>query len=59
MSISRIDDLLSQMRFREVPKRSQFSVPFELADGFVIGVKGLAAITNCLNTGSLFQSVMV
>jgi len=40
ISISRIDDLLSQMRFHEVPKRAQFSIPFELASGFVIGTKG-------------------
>ena len=40
ISITRIDDLLAQMRFHEVPKRSQFAVPFELANGFVIGVKG-------------------
>jgi len=41
ISITRIDDLLSQMRFHEVPKRAIFSIPFQLADGFVIGVKGL------------------
>jgi ATP-dependent DNA helicase 2 subunit 1 len=41
ISITRIDDLLSQMRFHEVPKRAIFSIPFRLADGFVIGVKGL------------------
>ncbi|KAJ7265510.1 SPOC like C-terminal domain-containing protein [Mycena haematopus] len=40
ISISRIEDLLAQMRFHEVPKRAQFSVPFQLADGFSIGVKG-------------------
>lgn len=40
ISISRIEDLLSQMRFREVPKRALFSVPFQLADGFTIGIKG-------------------
>lgn len=38
--ITRIDDLLEQMRFHEVPKRALFSIPFELADGFVIGIKG-------------------
>lgn len=42
ISITRVDDLLSQMRFHEVPKRALFSVPFELAKGFVIGVKGCA-----------------
>lgn len=38
--MARIDDLLAQMRFREMPKRALLSIPFELADGFVIGVKG-------------------
>jgi len=40
ISISRIDDLLSQMRFHEVPKRAQFSIPFKLANDFTIGIKG-------------------
>ena len=40
ISIGQIEELLAQMRFHEVPKRSQFAVPFELANGFVIGVKG-------------------
>ena len=42
MSITRIEDLLAEMRFHEVPKRALFSIPFELAEGFVIGIKGLA-----------------
>ncbi|KIY71036.1 Ku DNA-binding complex, Ku70 subunit [Cylindrobasidium torrendii FP15055 ss-10] len=45
VSISRIDDLLAQMRFREVPKRAQFSVPFKLAEGLTIGVKGYGLVT--------------
>ncbi|KAI9457031.1 SPOC like C-terminal domain-containing protein [Boletus coccyginus] len=45
ISITRIDDLLSQMRFHEVPKRALFSIPFELGKGFVIGVKGYGLIT--------------
>ncbi|KAJ7098685.1 SPOC like C-terminal domain-containing protein [Mycena belliarum] len=45
ISISRIEDLLAQMRFHEVPKRAQFSIPFELADGFTIGVKGYGLVT--------------
>lgn len=45
ISISRIEDLLSQMRIHEVPKRTLFSVPFELAKGFVIGVKGYGLIS--------------
>jgi ATP-dependent DNA helicase 2 subunit 1 len=40
ISISRIEDLLSQLRFHEVPKRSQFSVAFQLAENFTIGIKG-------------------
>ena len=40
ISIGRIDELLAQMRFHEVPKRAAFSVPFTLAPDFVIGVKG-------------------
>lgn len=40
VSITKVDDLLSQMRFHEVPKRALFSIPFELGEGFVIGVKG-------------------
>ncbi|KAH7884884.1 SPOC like C-terminal domain-containing protein [Phlebopus sp. FC_14] len=45
ISITRIDDLLSQMRFHEVPKRALFSIPFELGKGFVIGVKGYGLVT--------------
>ncbi|OJA08279.1 hypothetical protein AZE42_03775 [Rhizopogon vesiculosus] len=45
ISITRIDDLLSQMRFHEVPKRAIFSIPFRLADGLVIGVKGYGLVT--------------
>lgn len=40
MSITRIEDLLAQMRFHEVPKRALFSISFELAENFVIGIKG-------------------
>ncbi|KAF8214122.1 SPOC like C-terminal domain-containing protein [Mycena galopus ATCC 62051] len=45
ISISRIEDLLAQMRFHEVPKRAQFSISFELASGFTIGVKGYGLVT--------------
>ncbi|KAH9917274.1 ku70-like protein [Fomitopsis serialis] len=45
ISIARVDDLLEQMRIREVPKRAQFSVPFQLAKDFTIGVKGYGLIT--------------
>jgi ATP-dependent DNA helicase 2 subunit 1 len=45
LSISRIDDLLEQMRFHEAAKRALFSIPFELATGFIIGIKGYGLIT--------------
>lgn len=47
MSITRIEDLLAQMRFHEVPKRSIGSLPFEIAPGigFKIGVKVFGLIT--------------
>ncbi|THH23094.1 hypothetical protein EUX98_g8084 [Antrodiella citrinella] len=45
ISITRIDDLLAQMKFREVPKRALFSIPLELASEFVIGVKGYGLVT--------------
>lgn len=48
ISVSRIDDLLAQLRFREMPKRSLFSIPFELAEGFVIGVKGCVKLPETL-----------
>lgn len=40
ISISRIEDLLAQMTFREVTKRALFNIPFELSKGFTFGVKG-------------------
>ncbi|KAI0763322.1 ku70-like protein [Trametes elegans] len=45
VSITRMEELLAQLRFHEVPKRALFSVPFTLAPGFVIGVKGYGLIT--------------
>ncbi|KAJ3811893.1 SPOC like C-terminal domain-containing protein [Lentinula aff. lateritia] len=45
ISISRIEDLLSQMRFREVAKRALFNIPFALAKGLTIGVKGYGLVT--------------
>ncbi|KAH7910526.1 SPOC like C-terminal domain-containing protein [Hygrophoropsis aurantiaca] len=45
ISITRIDDLLSQMRFHEVPKRALFSVQFELSKGLVLGIKGYGLVT--------------
>ncbi|KAF8631983.1 hypothetical protein AX15_002093 [Amanita polypyramis BW_CC] len=45
ISITKIEDLLSQMRFHEVPKRSLFSIPFHIAEGFTIGIKGYGLVT--------------
>ncbi|KAI0711857.1 ku70-like protein, partial [Cerioporus squamosus] len=45
ISIGRIEELLAQMRFHEVPKRALFSVPFTLAPDFTIGVKGYGLIS--------------
>ncbi|KAG6877955.1 hypothetical protein C0993_001573 [Termitomyces sp. T159_Od127] len=45
ISITRIEDLLAQMRFREVPKRAHYSVPFKLGEGLTIGVKGYGLVT--------------
>ncbi|KAF9818760.1 hypothetical protein IEO21_02540 [Rhodonia placenta] len=45
ISITRVDELLAQMSFHEVPKRALFSVPFEFAKGFTIGVKGYGLVT--------------
>ncbi|VDC04946.1 unnamed protein product [Peniophora sp. CBMAI 1063] len=44
LSITRIDELLNQMRVYEVPKRSHFSINFQLGEGFVIGVKGYGLV---------------
>ncbi|KDQ58968.1 hypothetical protein JAAARDRAFT_33696 [Jaapia argillacea MUCL 33604] len=45
LSITRIEDLISQMRIYEVPKRALFSLGLKLADGFVLGVKGYGLVT--------------
>jgi len=45
ISITRIEELLEQMRIKEVPKRTLFSIPFHLAEGFTIGVKGYGLVT--------------
>ncbi|KAJ3501671.1 hypothetical protein NMY22_g18843 [Coprinellus aureogranulatus] len=45
ISITRIEDLLAQMRFHEVPKRALFTAPLKLGEGFTIGVKGYGLVT--------------
>ena len=62
ISITRIDDLLSQMRFHEVPKRAQFSVGLELGKGWVISVKGYVRVFFVgfwWNSSLRFQSALV
>ena len=44
ISIAKIEELLEQMRIKEVPKRTLFSIPFHLAGGFTIGVKGYVTL---------------
>ncbi|KAK7442502.1 ATP-dependent DNA helicase II subunit 1 [Stygiomarasmius scandens] len=51
ISIAKIEDLLAQMRFHEVPKRAHFSVPFQLAPGLAIGVKGYGLVTDKKSVG--------
>jgi ATP-dependent DNA helicase 2 subunit 1 len=38
--VTSFDNLLSEMRFREAPKRAVWSIPFHLGEKFTIGVKG-------------------
>jgi len=38
--ITELDSLVQEMKIREIAKRSLFSIPMRLAEGFVIGVKG-------------------
>ncbi|KAF9790330.1 SPOC like C-terminal domain-containing protein, partial [Thelephora terrestris] len=45
ISITRVEELLEQMRIKEVPKRTLFSIPLHLAEGFTIGVKGYGLVT--------------
>ncbi|TEB31595.1 Ku DNA-binding complex, Ku70 subunit [Coprinellus micaceus] len=45
ISLTRIEDLLAQMRFHEVPKRAMFTSTLKLGEGFIIGVKGYNLVT--------------
>jgi ATP-dependent DNA helicase 2 subunit 1 len=42
--IEGIAQLLEEMVFRLAPKRSQFSIPFSLANGLNIGIKGYGLV---------------
>jgi len=43
--IQGFDRLLEDIKIRETPKRSLFSIPFILGDGFTIGIKGYGLVT--------------
>ncbi|KAF8520514.1 Ku DNA-binding complex Ku70 subunit [Gautieria morchelliformis] len=43
--ITELDSLVQEMKIREMAKRSIFSIPMHLADGFTIGVKGYGLVT--------------
>lgn len=34
------EQVIAEMRIREMPKRVMWSIPMEIADGLTIGVKG-------------------
>jgi hypothetical protein len=53
ISITRIEELLEQMRIKEIPKRTFFSIPFHLAEGFTIGVKGYVLFLRLLGNKSI------
>jgi ATP-dependent DNA helicase 2 subunit 1 len=38
--ITELDSLVQEMKIREMAKRSVFSIPMQLAEGFTIGIKG-------------------
>ncbi|KAF9507144.1 hypothetical protein BS47DRAFT_1398864 [Hydnum rufescens UP504] len=39
------DQVIAEMKIREMPKRSVWSIPLNIADNFVIGVKGYGLVT--------------
>lgn len=38
--ITELESLVEEMKIREIAKRSIFSIPMHLAEGFTIGIKG-------------------
>ncbi|KZT40467.1 Ku DNA-binding complex, Ku70 subunit [Sistotremastrum suecicum HHB10207 ss-3] len=48
--------ILSEMRFRETAKHSLWSVPFHLAKGFTIGVKGYGLVTEQKKPSFFYRS---
>lgn len=59
VSITRIEELLEQMRIKEVPKRALFNIPFHLSEGFAIGVKGYVLFLPTLENNFMFYTLQV
>lgn len=59
ISITRIEELLEHMRFKEVPKRTLFTIPFHLAEGFTIGVKGYVLLPHLLGNEFIMCTLQV
>jgi len=59
ISITRVEELLEQMRIKEVPKHTLFSIPFHLAEGFTIGVRGYVLFLLLLGNGSIICILQV
>ncbi|KAI8384252.1 SPOC like C-terminal domain-containing protein [Radiomyces spectabilis] len=43
-SMNKLEELMQKIRRKEVKKRSQFRIPFHLAEGLTIGVRGYAIV---------------
>lgn len=59
ISITRVEELLEQMRIREIPKRALFSIPFHLAEGFTIGVKGYVQFLPILGSKLVMHTLQI
>lgn len=44
------EQVIAEMRIREMPKRAMWSIPMEVADGLTIGIKGSAKSLNVIRT---------
>ncbi|KAF8573937.1 SPOC domain-like protein [Ramaria rubella] len=54
--ITELDSLVQEMKIREMAKRSIFSIPMHIADGFSIGVKGYGLVTQQRKPGYKYFS---
>ena len=59
ISITGIEELLEQMRIKEVPKRTLFSIPFHLFEGFTIGVRGFVLLLPTPENRFIFNILQV